>query len=120
MCKGRAIICEVLRRTAPGNGLRPPARRVRTSTAVRRHSPVAVRRRDPEAVLQSMSSGCRIELALDVVTVFSAESSPRCDGTGVPGRIEAVGQQDSNDVADQVAIVEVVPDEDFDGETGVA
>jgi len=73
-----------------------------------------------EVVSQDMPSGRRIELPLYIVTVSPSESNPCRYGTGGAGGIEAVRQRDSDEVADQVAIVEIVPYVNGCGETGKA
>ena len=67
-----------------------------------------------------MPSGRRIELSLYIVTVSPSESSPCRNGTGGTRGIEAVRQRDSDEVADQVAIMEIVPYVNGCGETGEA
>ena len=71
--------------------------------------------RDTELPTWFMSLAGRIKLALGIVAVVSPQASPARILVGAAG-IEAIRQRDANKVADQIPIMEVVPDEDLDSE----
>ena len=69
--------------------------------------------RTPNVRTQRMALTGSIELALHAVPVASTQSCPSCDAIGITGGVEAVRKRDPDEIANQVAVVEVVPDEDF-------
>ena len=73
-----------------------------------------------ESRAQCMALACWIELALEVISVVSTQARPSRNAIGIPRGIESVWKRDSDKVADQVTIVEIVPDEDFGFEPGCA
>ena len=77
-----------------------------------------IRSWDREAVLQLVPAGRGIELALNVVPVVSLQTSPGSDDAGSVVGVEAVRHEDTDEVTDQIAVVEVVPNEDSHVEFG--
>ena len=56
----------------------------------------------------------RIKLALNIVASVSSQTGPAWfHHLAFVRRIEAIRQQDTNQIADQVTIVEVIPNEDL-------
>src|SRR5439155_24910824 len=76
--------------------------------------------RNPEPCPQRVTAAGRVELALDVVAVAPTQSCPRRDAARIRRRIEAVLHQDAEQVADYMAIVEVVPNEHLHSKAGRA
>ena len=73
-----------------------------------------------EATDQFVLPAVCIEFTLDVVAVLGTEAGPRRACVGRAGGIKTVPQLDSDEVADQVAVVEVVSDEHFRGQAGIS
>ena len=61
-----------------------------------------------------VSSAGGIEFTLNVVPFFSAESCPSREVSAVGSRIKPIGHADPDKVANDIAIVEIIPDKDFD------
>src|SRR5207247_7928164 len=73
--------------------------------------------RHPESVNQTVPSGHRVELPLNIIAIRPPEAAPRCLCTWPRCGVGPVRKEDPEDVRYQVAVVEFVPHENLEGDS---
>ena len=63
-----------------------------------------------------MAIACRVEFSLDVIAIGSAKPGPGGEVVNRAGRIKPVHGADPDQITDDVAVVEIIPDKDLNAQ----